>query len=204
MAEARAMFEAHDAESADRIPPLVREMIRELGENPDREGLLRTPERVAESMRFLLAGYELDVEKVLNGAIFSEPYEEMVVVKDIEVYSLCEHHLLPFYGKAHVAYLPCGRIVGLSKIPRVVDVYARRLQVQERLTTQIADSLQAVISPYGVAVVIEAVHLCMMMRGIQKQNSAAVTSAITGVFRTDEKSRAEFFSLIGRASMHAG
>jgi GTP cyclohydrolase I len=198
------MFEPHDEAPADRIPPLVREMIRELGENPDREGLLRTPERVAESMRFLLAGYELEVEKVLNGAVFSEPYEEMVVVKDIEVYSLCEHHLLPFYGKAHVAYLPCGRIVGLSKIPRVVDVFARRLQVQERLTTQIADSLQEVISPYGVAVVIEAVHLCMMMRGIQKQNSAAVTSAITGVFRTDEKSRAEFFSLIGRKSLHAG
>jgi GTP cyclohydrolase I len=155
-------------------------------------------------MRFLLAGYELDVDEVVNGAIFSEPYEELVVVKDIELYSLCEHHLLPFYGKAHVAYLPCGRILGLSKIPRVVDVYARRLQVQERLTTQVAEALQKVVAPYGVAVVIEAVHLCMMMRGIQKQNSAAVTSAITGVFRTDEKVRAEFFSLIGRKSMHVG
>jgi GTP cyclohydrolase I len=204
MAEAQRHPDHHESASADRLAPLVREMIRELGEDPGREGLRRTPTRVAESMRFLLAGYALDVETVVNGAIFSELYEEMVVVKDIEVYSLCEHHLLPFYGKAHVAYLPCGRILGLSKIPRVVDVYARRLQVQERLTTQVADALQAVITPYGVAVVIEAVHLCMMMRGIQKQNSAAVTSAITGVFRTDEKARAEFFSLIGRKSLHAG
>ena len=185
----------------DPIAPLIREMLARLGEDPSREGLRLTPDRVAQSMRFLLSGYAQDVDEVVNGACFSEPYEEMVVVKDIEVYSLCEHHLLPFYGRAHVAYLPCGKILGLSKIPRVVDVFARRLQVQERLTTQIADALQGVLGAYGVAVVIEAVHLCMVMRGVQKQNSSAVTSAITGVFRTDQKSRAEFLSLIGRPTL---
>jgi GTP cyclohydrolase I len=199
MAEPTALIEQEVPLRGDPIAAHVRAMIEELGEDPSREGLRRTPERVADSMRFLLSGYDLDVEKVVNGAIFAEPYEEMVVVKDIEVYSLCEHHLLPFYGKAHVAYLPHGRVVGLSKIPRIVDVFARRLQVQERLTTQIADAVHHVVDPYGVAVVIEAVHLCMMMRGIQKQNSAAVTSALTGAFHTDEKCRAEFLGLIGRA-----
>jgi len=189
---------AHSS-TGDPLAGLVRSALDELGEDPDREGLLRTPERVAKSWRFLVSGYELDVEDVINGAIFEESYEEMVVVKDVELYSLCEHHLLPFYGKAHVAYLPCGRILGLSKIPRVVDVFARRLQVQERLTTQIADALHEVLRPHGVAVVIDAVHLCMMMRGVQKQNSSAVTSALTGVFRTDEKCRSEFLELIGRA-----
>ena len=188
-------------EAEDPIAPLVRQLLVEVGEEPAREGLRRTPDRVAASLRFLLGGYAQDVDAVVNGACFSEPYEEMVLVKDIEVYSLCEHHLLPFFGRAHVAYMPHGKVLGLSKIPRIVDVFARRLQVQERLTTQIADALQQVLGAYGVAVVIEAVHLCMVMRGVQKQNSAAVTSAITGVFRTDEKTRSEFLSLIGRPSI---
>jgi GTP cyclohydrolase I len=198
MAEPSPLFDESAPTGNDPLVRLVHDMIAELGEDPGREGLRRTPERVAGSLRFLLSGYDLDAQTVVNGAIFAESYEEMVVVKDVEVYSLCEHHLLPFYGKAHVAYFPHGRVVGLSKIPRIVDVFARRLQVQERLTTQIADAVQDVLQPYGVAVVIEAVHLCMMMRGIQKQNSSAVTSALTGVFRTDDKCRAEFLSLIGR------
>jgi len=180
------------------LAELVRRALVEVGEDPSREGLRRTPGRVVDSLRFLTSGYGMDVQSVINGAVFDEPYEEMVVVKDIELFSLCEHHLLPFFGKAHVAYFPCGRVLGLSKIPRVVDVFARRLQVQERLTTQVATALDEALHPYGVAVVIEASHLCMMMRGIQKQNSSAVTSAITGVFRTDDKSRAEFLELIGR------
>jgi GTP cyclohydrolase I len=198
MDSATALFQNRLTRPDDPVAPLVRSLIEELGEDPEREGLRRTPERVADSLRFLLSGYGMEVEKVVNGAIFAEPYEEMVVVKDIEVYSLCEHHLLPFHGKAHVAYLPHGRVVGLSKIPRIVDVFARRLQVQERLTTQIADAVHHVVDPYGVAVVIEAEHLCMMMRGIQKQNSSAVTSALTGSFQTDDKCRSEFLSLIGR------
>ena len=203
MAEATPLFEEREKPGGDRLAVLVRSMLEELGEDPSREGLARTPWRVADSMRFLLSGYELDVDQVINGAVFEESYEEMVVVKDIEVYSLCEHHLLPFYGKAHVAYLPNGRILGLSKIPRVIDVFARRLQVQERLTTQVADALHHALEPLGVAVVIEAVHLCMMMRGVQKQTSEAVTSALTGAFRNDEKCRTEFLSLIGRSSLAA-
>jgi GTP cyclohydrolase I len=182
----------------DPIAELVHRMLGELGEDPDREALLRTPRRVADSLRFLTQGYGQTVEDVIKDAVYAEPYEEMVVVKDIELYSLCEHHLLPFYGKAHIAYMPRGRIVGLSKFPRVVDIFARRLQVQERLTTQIADALDISLRPYGVAVVIEAVHLCMMMRGVEKQNSQTVTSAITGVFRTDPKTRTEFLELIAR------
>ena len=201
MVEATPLFDEREKPGADRLVALVRSMLEELGEDPAREGLARTPWRVADSMRFLLSGYELDVDQVINGAVFEESYEEMVVVKDIEVYSLCEHHLLPFYGKAHVAYLPSGRILGLSKIPRVIDVFARRLQVQERLTTQVADALHHALAPLGVAVVIEAVHLCMMMRGVQKQTSEAVTSALTGAFRNDEKCRTEFLSLIGRSSL---
>jgi GTP cyclohydrolase I len=183
---------------ADPIAGLTRDLLVELGEDPAREALLRTPERVAESLRFLTQGYTQDVDAVIHDACYSEAYEEMVVVRDIEVYSMCEHHLLPFYGRAHVAYMPRGRIVGLSKLPRVVDVFARRLQVQERLTTQIAEALDRALNPYGVAVVIEAYHLCMMMRGVQKQNSRTQTSAITGVFRTDPKTRSEFLELIGR------
>jgi GTP cyclohydrolase I len=177
---------------------LIERLIREVGEDPAREGLLHTPDRVARSLRFLLGGYERDVAEVINGAVFAESYQEMVLVRDIEVYSLCEHHLLPFFGKAHVAYLPRGRIIGLSKLPRVVDVFARRLQVQERLTTQIATALDEALEPHGVAVVIEASHLCMMMRGVEKQNSRTVTSALTGGFQTDPKCRNEFLDLLGR------
>jgi GTP cyclohydrolase I len=182
----------------DPIAGITRDLLVELGEDPEREALLRTPERVAASLRFLTQGYGIDVNEVIRDAVYAEPYEEMVLVRDVEVYSLCEHHLLPFYGRAHVAYMPKGRIVGLSKLPRVVDVFARRLQVQERLTTQIAEALDRALSPYGVAVVIEAYHLCMMMRGVEKQNSQTVTSALTGVFRTDPKTRGEFLELIGR------
>ncbi len=170
-----------------------------LGEDGSREGLLRTPQRVADSLRYLTDGYEQSVEDVVGGAIFAEPYNEMVLVKDIEVYSLCEHHMLPFFGKAHVAYVPDGRVVGLSKLPRIVDVFARRLQVQERLTTQIAEAIDEVLQPMGVAVVVEAAHLCMMMRGIQKQNSRTVTSAMRGVFLSDERTRNEFMELLRRA-----
>jgi GTP cyclohydrolase IA len=187
----------HDG-AEDPIAPIVERLIRELGEDPEREGLLHTPGRVADSLRFLLSGYELNVADVINGAVYAETYEEMVLVRDIEMYSLCEHHLLPFYGKAHVAYLPRGRIVGLSKIPRIVEVFARRLQVQERLTTQIANAIDEALDPYGVAVVIDASHLCMMMRGVEKQNSRTVTSALTRAFQTDPKCRNEFLDLIGR------
>ncbi len=199
MAEPRVYGD--DAPAKDPVEPLIRHLLELVGEDPTREGLRGTPDRVARSLRFLLSGYTQDVDEVVNGACFSVDYEEMVVVKDIEVYSLCEHHLLPFYGRAHVAYLPNGKVLGLSKIARVVDVFARRLQIQERLTTQIANALQDVLSAYGVAVVIDAMHLCMIMRGVQKQHSAAVTSAITGVFRSDEKTRSEFLSLIGRQSL---
>lgn len=182
----------------DPIAPLIERVIREIGEDPEREGLLHTPGRVADSLRFLLSGYQRNVADVINGAVYAEAYEEMVLVRDIEVYSLCEHHLLPFFGKAHVAYLPRGRIVGLSKLPRIVDVFARRLQVQERLTTQIANALDEALDPYGVAVVIDASHLCMMMRGVEKQNSRTVTSALTRAFQTDPKCRNEFLDLLGR------
>jgi GTP cyclohydrolase I len=184
----------------DPIAALTRDLLAELGEDPNREALLRTPTRVAASLRFLTQGYGVDVRDVIRDAVYAEPYEEMVLVRDVEVYSLCEHHMLPFYGRAHIAYMPRGRIVGLSKLPRVVDVFARRLQVQERLTTQIAEALDEALHPYGVAVVIEAYHLCMMMRGVQKQNSQTVTSSLTGVFRTDPKTRSEFLELIGRRS----
>jgi GTP cyclohydrolase IA len=184
-------------ESTDPIAPLVHTLLAELGEDPGRAGLTQTPSRVAGSLRYLLSGYAKNLDALVNGAIFDEQYSEMLVVRDIDVYSLCEHHLLPFFGKAHVAYVPDGRILGLSKIPRIVDMFARRLQVQERLTTQIAEALQSVLEPQGVGVVIEAVHLCMAMRGVEKQNSSAVTSSLTGCFRDDDKSRNEFLALIG-------
>ena len=187
-----------DDPGTEHLAALVRSLLVELGEDPTREGLAHTPQRMAESLRFLLRGYGQRLEDVVNGAIFEEEYSEMVVVRDIEVYSLCEHHLLPFFGKAHVAYLPNGRILGLSKMARIVDMFSRRLQVQERLTTQICDALQSVLQPGGVGVVIEATHLCMAMRGVQKHNSSAVTSSLTGSFRDDDKSRNEFLSLIGR------
>jgi GTP cyclohydrolase IA len=174
---------------------LVRELLVRLGEDPGREGLRRTPDRVADSLKWLTRGYRQTVEDVLGGAIFNEDHHNMVVVKDIEMYSLCEHHLLPFFGKVHVAYIPNGRILGLSKVPRIVDVYARRLQVQERLTEQIAESIQRVLEPEGVAVVIEAYHLCMMMRGVEKQNSKTITSAMKGVFLDDLRTREEFLRL---------
>jgi len=177
---------------------LVAGQLALLGEDPRREGLLRTPERVADSLRFLTAGYEQSVEDVIGGAVFAEAYSEMVLVKDIEVYSLCEHHLLPFFGKAHVAYVPDGRVVGLSKLPRIVEVFARRLQVQERLTTQVAEAIDEALQPLGVAVVVEASHLCMMMRGIQKQNSRTVTSCMRGVFMRDERTRGELMDLLRR------
>jgi len=178
------------------IAPLVRQILAGIGEDPAREGLIKTPERVDKALRFLTSGYEQDPEQVLNAALFSVTYDEMVVVKDIDLYSLCEHHLLPFTGKAHVAYLPKGKVVGLSKIPRLVDIYARRLQVQERLTVEIAEAIQRVVRPRGVAVIVEAVHFCMMMRGVEKQNSVAVTSCMLGDFREQAQTREEFLSLV--------
>ena len=174
---------------------LIRRELEMLGEDPDREGLLKTPQRVANSMTFLTEGYSSSAEEVVGKGIFKEEHDNMIMVRDIELYSLCEHHMLPFFGKAHVAYIPNGKIVGLSKIPRIVDVYARRLQVQERLTEQIAEGLCRVLNPSGVGVVIEAYHLCMMMRGVQKQNSKTITSALRGAFREDPKTRDEFLRL---------
>jgi GTP cyclohydrolase I len=178
---------------------IIRQLLAGLGEDPAREGLLDTPKRVEQSMRFLTSGYHTDVDAMLNNALFTVDYNEMVIVKDIDFYSLCEHHLLPFFGKCHVAYIPNGKVVGLSKIPRLVDIYARRLQVQERLTNQVANTLHDKINPLGVAVVTEATHLCMSMRGIEKQNSVAVTSAMLGAFREDARTRSEFLNLIRRA-----
>jgi len=180
-----------------RIADKFRSILKDLGENPDREGLQRTPERVAQALQFLTHGSDLDPAEILRSAMFREEYQQMVIVKDIELYSLCEHHVLPFFGKCHVAYIPNGRIVGLSKLPRVVDAFARRLQVQERLTVEIRNCIEETLKPQGVAVVIEAQHMCMVMRGIQKQHSIATTSAFTGEFNT-EKTRAEFLRLIGR------
>jgi GTP cyclohydrolase I len=175
---------------------LVREMIVRLGEDPDREGLSRTPVRVHKAMQFLVKGYKDDPEALLRKALFTVNYDEMVIVKDIEMFSLCEHHLLPFFGKVHVAYIPNGKVIGLSKIPRLIEIFSRRLQIQERLTTQIAEAIQNTIEPQGVGVVIEARHLCMMMRGVEKQHSSAVTSSMLGCFRNEEETRTEFLSLI--------
>ena len=175
---------------------LIRQLLADLGEDPTREGLLETPDRVEKSLKFLTSGYEADVDSVLNEALFTVDYNEMVIVKDIDFYSLCEHHLLPFFGRCHVAYLPKGRVLGLSKIPRLVEVFSRRLQIQERLTSQIAETIREKIDPLGVAVVMEATHLCMAMRGVEKQNSFAVTSAMLGVFRDDARTRMEFLELI--------
>jgi GTP cyclohydrolase IA len=180
----------------ESLASLVQGVLRELGEDPGREGLLKTPERVDKALRFLTSGYRKDVREVVNGAMFTVKYDEMVIVKDIEFFSLCEHHLLPFFGKVHVAYLPKDRVVGLSKIPRIVDMYARRLQLQERLTQEIAHSLEEVLDPLGVGVVCEARHFCMMMRGVEKQHSGAVTSAMLGAFRTRKETRDEFLSLV--------
>jgi GTP cyclohydrolase I len=185
----------YNQEKIDSIAGYYKNILVELGENPEREGLLKTPERVAKSLQYLTHGYDLDPVAILNSAKFKEEYKQMVIVKDIEVYSMCEHHMLPFFGKAHVAYIPNHYIVGLSKIPRIVDAFSRRLQVQERLTTEIRDCIQNTLNPLGVAVVIEAQHLCMQMRGVQKQNSITTTSAFTGEFEND-RTRKEFISLI--------
>ena len=178
---------------------LVTEMLRQLGEDPERQGLQKTPQRVASAMRWLTRGYLLDADKLIRDAMFEEAHEGMVLVRDIDLYSMCEHHLLPFFGKAHVAYIPNGRIVGLSKLARLVEVFSRRLQVQERLTDQVADALQRTLEPLGVGVVIEAYHLCMMMRGVEKQHSKTITSSVRGAFRTDQKTRDEFLRLVQSA-----
>jgi GTP cyclohydrolase I len=188
-------IEVYNQEVIEELSGYYKHILKLVGEDPNREGLLKTPERVAKAMQFLTHGYDLDAEKILHSAMFKEDYKQMVIVKDIEIFSMCEHHMLPFIGKAHVAYIPNGYIVGLSKIPRVVDAFARRLQVQERLTTQIKECIQNTLKPLGVAVVIEAHHLCMMMRGIQKQNSVTTTSDFTGAFLLD-KTRQEFLHLI--------
>ncbi len=182
--------------SESAIAPLVKEMLAALGENPTRQGLQRTPERVEKALQFLTSGYQVDVEKLLNNAFYEVKYDEMVVVKDIEFFSLCEHHMLPFYGKVHVAYLPRKRVIGLSKIPRLVDAYARRLQIQERLTQEIAQSIQDALDPVGVGVICEARHFCMMMRGVEKQHSGAMTSAMLGAFRSRKATRDEFLALV--------
>ena len=179
-----------------RMQDLIRTLLAEIGEDPSREGLIKTPERVERSLKFLTSGYDSDVDTVLNGALFTVDYTEMVIVKDVDFYSLCEHHLLPFFGKCHIAYVPRDRVIGLSKIPRLVEVFSRRLQVQERMTNQIAETIRDKVNPLGVAVVIEATHLCMSMRGVEKQNSTAVTSAMFGVFRKDARTRSEFLELI--------
>ncbi len=185
-------------EPKDKLETLIHSTLSELGEDPEREGLKRTPHRVAKALRTFTSGHRLDIKEVLNGAIFTEECDEMIVVRDIELYSLCEHHMVPFFGRAYVAYLPKGKIVGLSKIARIVDVFARRLQVQERLTTQIARCIQDALDPHGVAVAIDAQHLCMMMRGVEKQNSRAVTSCMLGVFKEDARTRQEFLMLTKR------
>ncbi len=194
-------IDAYDPKGVQRISGHYDDILKAIGENPKREGLLKTPERVAKALQYLTHGYDLDPAAILRSAMFKEDYSQMVLVKDIEVYSMCEHHMLPFFGKAHIAYVPNGHITGLSKIPRVVDAFARRLQVQERLTNEIRDCIQDTLKPLGVAVVIEASHLCMQMRGIQKQNSVTTTSAFTGIFLKDQRTREEFIKLIS-AKLH--
>jgi len=184
-----------------KLRTLIKDLLENIGEDSKREGLLETPRRVADAYEFLTSGYHKRIEEVMNEAVFNEKYDEMVLVKNIDFYSLCEHHMLPFYGKVHVAYIPDGKIIGLSKIPRIVDVFARRLQVQERMTQQIADTIQQYLQPRGVAVVSEAYHMCMMMRGVQKQNSSATASAVYGDFKDDPRTRSEFLNLIGHKNL---
>jgi len=185
----------------EKVQKFIIDLLKELGEDTKREGLLNTPKRVAKAYEFLTTGYKENIKKLLNDAIFNEKYDEMVLVKNIDFYSLCEHHMLPFYGKVHVAYIPDGKIVGLSKIPRIVDMFSRRLQVQERMTQQIADTIEEYLQPKGVAVVSEAFHMCMMMRGVEKQNSSATTSAVHGVFKDDARTRSEFLELISHKNL---
>ena len=179
-----------------RIEALIKELLIQIGEDPGREGIVRTPERVAKAWEFFARGYSQDLSSIINNAVFTEEYDEMVTIKDIDFFSLCEHHLLPFFGKAHVAYIPNGKIIGLSKVPRIVEMFSRRLQVQERMTQQIAETLKAVLSPKGVAVVLEGEHMCMQMRGVEKQNSYATTSSMTGIFLKDSRTREEFLTII--------
>ena len=181
---------------SDPLSGLVRELLEQLGEDPERDGLQRTPERVAKALRFFTEGYGQDPRSILNNALFEVSYDEMVLVKDVDFYSLCEHHVIPFFGRVHVAYIPNGRVVGLSKIPRLVEMFARRLQVQERLTVEIAETIEKVLRPRGVAVVVEAIHLCMMMRGVEQQNAFAITSSMRGDFKSDSKTRSEFMELL--------
>ena len=185
---------------SDSIAPLVKEILARIGEDPEREGLLRTPERVDQALRFLTSGYEKDIRKIVNGALYEVKYDEMVVMRDIEFFSLCEHHLLPFFGKVHVAYLPATRVLGLSKIPRIVDVFARRLQIQERMTQEIARTIQEIVEPVGVGVICEARHFCMMMRGVEKQHSGVTTSAMLGAFRDQKSTRDEFLALVNHGN----
>ena len=186
----------------DIIKKLTKDLLRQIGENPDREGLLKTPSRVAKAWEFFSRGYKQDIEEIINGAIFNEDAKDMVIVRDVEFFSLCEHHLLPFFGKAHVGYIPNGKVIGLSKIPRIIDMYSRRLQVQERLTHQIADAIKSVLDPKGVAVVMEGRHMCMQMRGVEKQNSFASTSAMSGQFKKSAETRSEFLSIINLSLIH--
>ena len=191
----------YDDKITDKISSVYKNVLSEIGEDPTREGLLKTPERVAKALQFLTQGYDINPEEILKSALFHEEYSEMVIVKDIEIYSMCEHHMLPFFGKAHVAYIPNGTIVGLSKIPRVVDAFSRRLQVQERLTIEIRDCIQETLKPKGVAVVMECQHMCMQMRGVQKQNSVTTSSAFTGLFLSNDSTRKEFINLV-QAKLH--
>jgi GTP cyclohydrolase IA len=191
----------YNDEVTHKLADVYKTVLQEIGENPEREGLQKTPERVAKAMQFLTQGYNINPEEILKSALFKEEYSEMVIVKDIEVYSMCEHHMLPFFGKAHIAYIPNGTIVGLSKIPRVVDAFSRRLQVQERLTIEIRDCIQKTLNPKGVAVVLECQHMCMQMRGVQKQNSVTTSSAFTGLFMNNDSTRKEFINLV-QAKLH--
>lgn len=196
----KAVVKMMQSKAAEKsIAPLIEEMLGALGEDPQREGLLNTPHRVDQALKFLTSGYRMDIQKILNGALYEVRYDEMVLVKDIEFFSMCEHHMLPFFGKVHVAYLPKNRVIGLSKIPRIVDVFARRLQIQERMTQEIAQTIQEVTDPVGVGVICEARHFCMMMRGVEKQHSGATTSAMLGAFRTRKETRDEFLALVNRS-----
>ncbi len=200
MKSSKALVKVMRPKPEPSIAPLVREIIERLGEDPHREGLERTPERVEQALRFLTSGYSVDIPKLVNNALYEVKYDEMVVVRDIEFFSMCEHHMLPFFGKMHVAYLPKTRVIGLSKIPRIVDAFARRLQIQERLTQEVALTIQQTIDPLGVGVICEARHFCMMMRGVEKQHSGAMTSAMLGIFRSQKKTRDEFLALVNHRS----
>lgn len=199
VAKNTAVIEMKPPAKRGGIAANMREIIRELGENPERDGLVSTPERVEKALKYLTSGYTADLDKIVNGALFDVDYDEMVIVRDIEFFSMCEHHMLPFFGKIHVAYLPSNKVIGLSKIPRIVDVFARRMQIQERLTQEVAETIQTMIQPRGVAVICEARHFCMMMRGVEKQHSSTVTSAMLGVFKTQLQTRNEFLSLVRRS-----